>query len=365
MALVTLNQPAYWGIVSGNVAAGCANSDLIMDASGEAVAYIFQAPKTGTIAAVIPRIDAVVGTPPDLLCTIETVGTTGLPTGTLWATDTSASHTAVASTSPEITLTAAASVTAGDLLCVRFEWATAYSSGSVELRNYNMGGNSNRHSFPVVYHDTGAGFASSSLQPHPMMCLKYGDGSYVVPWGVWPPATISSLVIDSGTNPDEVGWYITAPAAMQVGGGYVWHQATADDAQFDVVTYSAAGTSPAVANTASIYHRAAQFLNPSTSTGVYFGKATDLVKDSDYAVVFSNPDTTSDFRLFYLDVADANHLGTAAGKLAWASRDGGTGAFTKTTTRIPAGAVMITAIDDGAGSGGGSFPRVQIDGVLG
>lgn len=127
MALVTLPSPMVWpGLtewVTNNLAVGTVTT---MDAAGEYDAVVIVAREAMTISHVGFRDTTATGSP-TVDIRIETVGTDGLPTGTLWAANTNIVTGALtANTFALFALTAPATIAAGQVFCVKI----IYNSGT-------------------------------------------------------------------------------------------------------------------------------------------------------------------------------------------------------------------------------------------
>jgi hypothetical protein len=127
---ISLNQPIVWpgntkGI-GGVPAVG--NFDLSIDSNGgpggiaDATAFVFCAPQDMTITHLFARCHSVTSSP-TLVGRVETVDpTTGYPTGTPWATNTTGVSGTLTTGMNTIALTAAANVTKGQMVALLYAW---------------------------------------------------------------------------------------------------------------------------------------------------------------------------------------------------------------------------------------------------
>lgn len=128
MTLVSLNTIWAWpGLTGAQTSSTPAFATATtLDASGEYVCNVFAAREAMTISHVGWMTNTVSGSP-TADTRIETVGTDGIPTGTLWATNTNIiSGTLSATTFTLHALTAAASIARGQIFAVK----ALYNSGT-------------------------------------------------------------------------------------------------------------------------------------------------------------------------------------------------------------------------------------------
>ncbi len=173
-------------------------------------ALVFRAPKTGLLRAMGVQISAVVGSPTADF-QFETVdATTGLPTGTLFATNTSKTGVSVvASYQQSGDFTADASVTQGDLLAavIRFATGTSITTRQVdETRSW----------FPYL-----VGNATKSPNSASTISVKYSDGTYAYIPGTAPFSALGSVAFNSGSTPNHRGNQWTAPVPVRAVGAWV------------------------------------------------------------------------------------------------------------------------------------------------
>jgi hypothetical protein len=148
-----------------------------IDAEGEQVGAVVQAPKTGTISKIHVLANSIVVAPgADYDIRLETVGTSdGLPTGTLFDTNTNGALTIIAGDDDEwlpVTLTAGASVTRGDdIFAVVYKAPASPDTGNVGWVKYS----DSSYGFPYAcFHNA---TIWSKQVGSPMVLLEYSDGS--------------------------------------------------------------------------------------------------------------------------------------------------------------------------------------------
>ena len=323
------------------------SNNFLIDAASEAVAFIFQAPKTGSIDA-IGFCTGTVTTGATVDVRLETVSTTtGDPTGTLVGTTTNGAQV-ILGTDDNIyfltVLTLAASVTKGDILAAVIV-NPAVSVGNLNIISYGDGVGSN---FPYCDHFTAAWAKTASA---PLVTIRYNDGSYAhMPnsYGMSTTVTLSSNAVqfNSSSTPDEIGMIFQFPFACAVDGCWVWLDL---DNAADIVLYDSDGT------TALATVSADPDIRSTAAAGVFyfeFTSAITLTKDTNYRIVVK-PTTTSNVTLQYFEVGTAAAMDAHPGgqELHYTTR-ADAGSWTETTTRRPFMGLKISSLDDGAGSGG-------------
>lgn len=318
------------------------SNNVVLDAVGEKAALIFQPPKAGSIDRVGFRVGTVT-TGDTVDVRLETVGTDGFPTGTLWGTTTNGSKAvAAANTYYETALTASATVDTDDFV------AAVVVQGSVP-GNFNVLVANNLLQAPPY----GASFLSAawSFAPAaaPIMWFRYTDGSYAYVPGVLP-GQVATVALSSTTTPDEVGMKITVPIACKVKG--LWF-------------YSGDATTPDL--TAKLYDLSDTVLESVAVDGDFYSGAVGTAKvhrfmfDTEVsltagagvraALAFTTTTTINTARsasLFSTSVATAYpHGGAAVG-----TQRTDAGAWTDTTDQFYPVGLILSALDDGASSGG-------------
>lgn len=203
-------------------------STYTIDAADEGIAFIVQAPKTGTISKVGwgTRTVTTGATLSIRIETLDTSATPATPSGTLWGTNTQGSQ--VVANADDNTwfltsLTAGASVTKGDALAVVIKNPNT-SFGSMVLSGW-ADSNTAGLNFPYAMLNTGISPAVSwaSQNAGIVMALEYADGSYAFMQDVYPiKDTITTLAFDAADSPNVYGLRFKLPFGCSVMGGWVW-----------------------------------------------------------------------------------------------------------------------------------------------
>lgn len=173
LAFPELLRYPNWGCYEGG---NFSVSGQRIDAAGEYYGNVFPAPESGTISKIYFGVQAVYSSG-DVDVRIETVNdSTGLPSGTLWDTNTNDLVTVSAIGQNIATLTASASVTQGDMLAVILK-ADVSSVPDVAFTTYNE----TNPSGPYAIYDTGStGKWASTIH---CIWVEYSDGTQPnIPW---------------------------------------------------------------------------------------------------------------------------------------------------------------------------------------
>jgi hypothetical protein len=206
-----------------------------ISSSNTKVAGVFIAPKTGNIRYIGICCSAVSGSPAVDLRAETINATSGLPTGTLWGTNTNVNYSPVSTGAFVWTqMTADAAVTAGQLIAA----VVAYVSGTSATVNFRFGLGINTGPYSC---QATAGTYSFQNQP-PCVCFKYDDGTIIEGGGC--PNSTSQAIFNSGSNPNEHATVFT-PAIACVCNGVAWYSGGMDaSAGATVSIYSGTNTTP-------------------------------------------------------------------------------------------------------------------------
>lgn len=325
-------------------------SPMVLDAAGEKVAVVMQAPKTGSIRKIHFRTGTVTSAT-DTDVRIETVdATTGNPTGTLFGTTT---NVTVASAS----ITANAWITTGaltaDCAVTRGSDKIAIVIAPTGTPNYQVSyltGNTNRNSPYNVHYTASWSKTTFSL---PVIALEYSDGTLAIAPGVYPWSAINTHSYGNGSTPDEVALKFSLAAPVRVTG--VW--AIADlDGDADFVLYDSDGSTVLASTSTDKDIRS----GTSTKSGEWlFAASQQLSANTSYRLSLK-PTSATTLTTYSFDVASAAILDQlAGGRNFHHSTRVDAGSWTDTTTRRPFMGLIIDGIDDGAGGAGGSVAWIS------
>jgi hypothetical protein len=337
-------------------------TSYLMDASAEKVAFVFRAPKTGTLDSVGFKLGTVTQAPTNgLKVSFQDVSAAdGHPDGvadqyaTVTAGLTSNSWVDVSSTGYMGSTGAGSgskrSVTVGDLLAVVIEYASFSASDSLNIdavaNDSRMGVNGQAY----ISHFTAAWSKLATGQP--TVALKYDDGSYSYAPGFFPAVTLTTVSFASNdATADENGLIFQVPFPCKVSGAWVATRLLGD---CDLVLYD---DSSVAQRTVSMDTDQA-FTSAVNVTVAQFADY-QLAANTTYRLVLK-PTTTTAINLLYFTVNAAAILDQLSGgqTFHWTQRVDA-GAWTQTTTKRPMMGLFFTAFDDATGGGGGGGPLIS------
>jgi hypothetical protein len=261
-----------------------------VDDEAEKTGIVVPAPQTGTISKIHVLASAISVAPgADYDIRLETVGASdGLPTGTLFDTNTNGALTIIAGDDDEwleVTLTAGASVTRGDdILAVVLTPPSNPDAGNIQWAGFGDAS----YGFPYKVFYSGSW---SKITGGPSVLLEYSDGSIprIPNCFPWPFFTGSNVYSDS-TTPYWANRFKLRTAAEIVG---AWVQADMNCDDITVTLYSGTAT---VERTLILKKH---------HTGATGGT------DTQYAGYFSTPFNASADTLYR--ISHANNYATASG----------------------------------------------------
>jgi hypothetical protein len=330
-SLIELN----WGTATGTPAY---STTLVIDAADEKAAFIVQAPKTGNIDRV-GFLTRTVTTGATVDVRVETVdGTTGNPTGTLWATNTNKTQ-AIADTDDNlwfnVDLTAAAAVTIGQTMAI------AIANPSVSFGNMviaSMAPPAGVMPYSALYTTS---WAKQLLAP--VLALRYDDGVYYSVPGCVPWNAVSTTAYHSGSTPDENGNIFRLPFGVRVVG---WNGrfAAGTSADFDIVLYDSDGTTALLT-----YSKDATNLGGTSASNLWgmFSGTANLKPNTDYRITLK-PTTANSVTLNHYTVhANGLFAATKGGANCYWTYQTNGGGFAQTNTQRAQLGILYDQIDDG------------------
>lgn len=321
---------------------------IILDANDEKAAFIVQAPKTGSIDRVLFRTAAVsIGDTVDVR--VETIGTDGFPSGTLWAANTNASQIILASDDNvwfEVTLTASASVTRGEI------FAIVVSLPSIAVGNLQIARISGTQNFvkgfPLPHVYAAGAWGGGSGDGGAVCGVRYSDGSYPNLNGVLT-GTTASTGFNNSSSPDERGNKITVPIDCKVVGCWVLRSAAANGDVTYKLYDNAGSLAASKAFDGDILDR--------TSGGLYLllFDTEVTINAGDVVRITALPTTATNTDINTLTGVSSSHAAAlpGAGNVVLTTRTDA-GAWTDTVGSESTIGLLLSAGDDGAGGGGGT-----------
>lgn len=341
MTLQALPSPLIWpgmSVQGWNGVAG-ASAGSTLDAAGEYQGIVCCAQQDMTISHVLWRPHAVSGSPTADV-RIETVGATGLPSGTLWATNTNIVTGTLTAAFRTDALTASASITKGQMFAVIFQ----YNSGtSFQARLLSTGAPLSKS---IPYRVTNTGVPAKGLTALPIMALGSSSTAFYPVPGLFP--TIQASAAFNNTNSAARGNKFTVPFACRVIG--LSFNSGANLGDYNIFLADSSGTELSSSSTAFDGDHA------QASAGyqkiMFFDNAVTVTAGTTVIGALEPSSATNSDEVTF-DLSNANDR---------TAMPGGTGVFRVTRTSgvwsddtdsVTCMDLVIDQLDDGAGSGGG------------
>lgn len=321
-----------------------------LDYQNEAVGFIFQIPKTGTLTD-IAFATGTVTTGSDYTIRIETVNTSpGYPTGTLYDANGTGSGT-IADANDNTILSCnindgtGISVTKGNVVAV----VLTVTSASPNLR-INAQPSGVTFAFPYMALYTGtppSAWAMSACRPSIALNIGGWCNNGLTPF-------CQSVTSESITAGYERGVLMNFPYKCRITGAAMFLSGYAKDIKL-VIYSDPTGDNPVAELTSDRFYGEIAGANTSRLFYYLFDSTFIPIVGVDYALAIQGIETGA-----YLSYwSYPNNTYTAAYPLwpswVWCGRNGTSGAFTLTDTRVPMLSPLIDQLDDGASAGGGAI----------
>lgn len=235
MSLVTIPTIVWPPILAQMRQDASGTSSLVIDATGEKAATVFQVPRTGSIDRLV-FFTRTVTTPQTLRVGLYTVDASGDPTTTAYggmAVGTQASP--AANTQYEVTLATPASAVLGDMVAMVVEFDSTV--GNLGIGYWDNPGLNSTMQVPYLDHFTTAWAKSGFVSG---MGIRYSDGTYEF-IGTWATGIRTDVFFANGSTPDERGNVILLPMRCRSNGAFVMGGANAVSADYEIVLYGPSG----------------------------------------------------------------------------------------------------------------------------
>lgn len=339
-------------------------SGLTIDAAIEKVAFVFRAPKTGTLDKFEFRLNIVTQAPANgLKASFQDVSLTdGFPDGAVdqfrVVTSGLVTNAWIAPglmTSDGTDLGSKRSVTMGDVLACVIEFQSFNASDSLgiaTLSHDSLGGFS---MFPYTAHNTGSWTKPGNNMG--VMALKYNDGSYAYIGGdIYPFNNLITTNFSTGSTPSERGLIFQFPVAVKVAGAWIRLTSAASNTA-RLRLYDSDGTS----QLESILIDSDAWAGVGGKTAFYwFTQERELLASTSYRLALL-PETGTNFTIYEFSVSAAALMdGVEGGQNWYLTTRSGAGAWSPTTTQRPFMGLLVTAIDTGGSGGSGSVLRGSV-----
>ena len=331
---------------------GLSVGGITLDADGERIGVVTQAPKSGVINSIHFRLAGVVsGGTPSMVCSIQGVDASGDPTGTDYGGSTSGSVALDAAGVYTATLTTGATVTGGDVIAV-----VLVQSGAGSFSFARQYSTTNGESFPYTVSDLSVGtWAKSNSGWYPYV-IGYDDGSFaLVPRLASTASNIGTFTYNSGSASfQEYGLAFTPAHTMKLDGISYW--GTVNAGQNVIVTLYSGFSSTSTMTTLTVDGGVIRGPTAASRRRLLFAEPQILTKGTDYVIGIRAGGTTN-VTLSYFD-----HPSVAQMAASWmgteyqvAKRDTASATWDITDTQQPFLIPSFIEIDDGTIPPGNPF----------
>lgn len=363
MSLVTLRHPIIYPHMwhsHGAPTTGEFNglAGFALSSGSQRHAWVVCAPKSGNITHVAFMLTTVT-TDVSLDMRIETVGTDGNPTGTLWATNTKGTSPTTHSINIiyDVALTANATVNMGEYFAIVMQFTNSGDAGNVTVAdgvssNTYIGGR-----IPYNVRHNGTSYTKDDL--YPFIRIKMSSTIVAIPGAFFSgQVTAQTETWDSGSNPDERGIRFQVPCKLQIG-GIVAAIRGASGQEWEARLYDGSTSAPAATDYLRIAkHRFTSWLNVFSDEWVFWDHDADSAKRGVFTVepntwyrLVVQAKTTTSCQMEHSQPPDNDTLDCWPGGKNWyktARLQSGPGTFTDTTTEsYPGIRLIVTALEDG------------------
>ncbi len=340
-------------IIFGN-GAPTFDANLLIDASTEKVAFVFQVPKTGTLDKLEFRAGTIgsFNASSRLRISFQDLDlTTGDPDGVQDQYRDIASLTSATWTIPGLMTSDGTdtgtkrSVTKGELLTVVFEYQVFTAADSVRITNIGTSGNaSNFINLPYADLNTGGTWAKQGTMI-PVCVLKYNDGTYYTPPGCLASSALNTITtFNTGSTPDERGLLFQLPFPFQLEGFFVRLDL---DGDADVILYDGSDN---VLKTISLDKDVRTNANANWLRFIYSSVYSGLANTSYRLIV--KPTSATNVQIYDWDVNSSSILTNYSGGSTWKyTQRTDAGAWTDTDTKRPFMGLILSGFDDGLSGG--------------
>jgi hypothetical protein len=349
MALVSLPSPICWPGITGALDTSIALfTTNTLTAAGHYAAFIFAAREDMAITHVGCRIGTVAGSPTAEV-RIETVDTSGLPSGTLWATNTNGTTGTITSDTNILqALTATANITKGQVFCVMIK----YASGTSIIVQHTSLNNPVASNLPYRVLNTGTPTKGQLFDCLPTIALGSSSTTFYHVPGTLPVASLTTNAFNN-TNSAKRGLLFTPPMSCRAV-GIRWHQNN-NAGNYNAVLYDSGGTELSSSSTAYDGDHAISSVGGLST--VFFDNPVTLTAGTTYRIAIE-PSSATNCNVSTIVLPSANYRGASPAGATANYTTFATATWTDTATdTLPIMDVVIDQLDNGAG-GGGAVPYV-------
>lgn len=347
--------PTY---LEGPLATTFGYSGLLMNASGDRVAFVVECPKDGTLDKFEFMTGSVTNNPDNgiRLSFQDLDAATGFADGTqdqyrdiTGALSADTWQVPGLMTSDGTDTGTKRTVASGEMLACVVDFVSFVAGDSFNVNAFISATNNVAGGHYVLNGTTGTYTKGTSLLP--LIALKYNDGTYAkfhLPIGPW--SALTNTVYNSGSTPDEYAMRFQMPIQCQAIG--MWIRADIDN-DVEAVLYDSGSTAQRTV--------ALDKDNQSVAAGqvrLYYFDAITIAANTTYRIALK-PTTVSNVTLMRCTIPSNAYLEALPTGAQWyESSRTDAGAWTDTDTNIPMMGLIINGYEATAGGSGGSFTFV-------
>lgn len=317
------------------------NSTASMTSAGHKVAFIQQVPVSGSITAVMLRVQSV-SSAQTLRVSLQTIGSDGRPSGSAYGGSVYGTQASPSTLSYVVTLGTPATAVAGDIIAVVIEWDSTAGNVGIGYVGSALGVTS----LPVVVTYNGSAWSTPIGNSAPLCGLSYSGVYY--PNLCFTRHGNTSTAFNSSSSPDEYGIRLYLPYSIQVNGVLVALQGAAG-ADFDVCLYRGTTLMTSVSVDGDLIYASGLAANQ-----LLFPAAQILLPNVEY-VLSVKPTTTTSLTLSRATSFLSNALLGAypLGTNGYEMTRSDAGSWSSSTTTVPCIVPLISAVFDGGVVGRG------------
>lgn len=344
MTLQTLPAPFRWPGLCNAIGIDLASASAgAVDAAAEYLAVVIAAREAMTISHVGFRT-ATASTGNVAEMRIETVGTDGLPSGTLWAANTNVNSDALSNNTFQLkALAAAASIAAGQAFAVKFAFNTGNFTVAqiTEVRRYS--------NLPYRAINTTGTPAKSALVSALAIALGSSASAFYCVEGLWP---FSSVAQNAFNNTDDARRGVRFQVPFKCRAVGLSHYDSSAVGDHSVVLLDDSGNELSSSSTAYDGNLSAEAAN-----GVhnfYFDNPVTLSPGTWYRMAIV-PSSATNINITTLTLPSADYRSAYPGgtNFFYATFTTAGGWVDSATDQVPPMDLWLDQLDDGAGAGGG------------
>lgn len=339
MALQDITKPLPWPGVNLANTTVTVGASTVLDASGEYECYVGYAREAMTISHVGFRVNTATGSPTADV-RIETVdASTGLPTGTLWNTNTNIVTGALSTGWTLQALTASASIAKGQVFAVKI----LYNSGTTLTLNNVGGAIEGQKAIPYRVVNTGTP-TKTVLSATPAMVLGSNSTTFYRIIGMLPITTITNGTF-SNTNAAKRGLRFQVPFACRATG--IRHYLGTAVGDFNAAILDDAGNELSSSSTA--FEGDIGLNTVSGSCDLFLDNAVILTPNTWYRATIE-PSSATNSAVFFFTLPSADYASGMPGGTKGHYTTLASGVWDDSgTDKVPLMDILLDQLDDGVG----------------